>query len=71
MLESKIFLQVTMHFSVIILDELLNEGSVLVQNFVTHVRNVVQHGLILHHEVLLQWRPRVHRRNRIDCIYDL
>ena len=39
--------QLTVNFPVVIFDELFNESSVLIQNFVTHVRNVVQNCLVL------------------------
>ena len=39
--------QLTVNFAVVIFDELFNESSVLIQNFVTHVRNVVQNCLVL------------------------
>ena len=60
-----------MDFSVVILDELFDESSVLVQDLVPHVRYVMKHRFILHHEVLLKRGPAVHRGNGVHGVYDL
>lgn len=38
---------VSVNFAIIVFYELFNEGAVLVEDFVTHVRDVMQNGLIL------------------------
>ena len=60
-----------MDFSVVVFDELFDEGTVLVQDFVPHVGDVVQDGLVFDHEVLLERRPAVHRRDWVDRVDDL
>ncbi len=35
-----------MNFSIIIFYKLFNEGAILIKDFITHVRDVVQYGLI-------------------------
>lgn len=35
-----------MNFSIIIFNKLFNEGAVLIKDFITHVRDVVQYCLI-------------------------
>ena len=39
---------VSMDLAVVVLDELLDEGAVLVQDLVPHVGDVVEHRLIFH-----------------------
>ena len=39
---------VSMDLAVVVLDELLDEGSVLVQDLISHVGDVVEHRLIFH-----------------------
>lgn len=39
---------VSMNFSVIVLDEFLNERAILVEDLVSHVGNVIEDRLILH-----------------------
>ena len=60
----------TMHFPVVVLYELLDECTVLVQDLVSHVGNVVKNCLIFYHEVLLRWGPCVHCRDRVHGVYD-
>ena len=38
---------VSMNFAVIVLNELFDEGAVLVEDFITHVWDVMQNSLIL------------------------
>lgn len=37
-----------MHFAIVVLDKLLDEGPVLLQYLVSHIRDIVQNRLILH-----------------------
>ena len=60
-----------MNFSVVVFDEFFDEGSVLVEHFVPHVGDVVEHRLVLHHEVLLERGPAVHGRDRVHGVDDL
>ena len=60
-----------MHFSVVVFDELFDEGTVLVQDLVPHVRDVVEHSFVLDHKVLLEGRPTVHGGYGVDCVDDL
>lgn len=39
---------VSVHFAVVVLDQLLNEGAILVQDLVPHVGDVVEDSLIFH-----------------------
>lgn len=39
---------VSVHFAVVVLDELLDEGAVLVQDLVSHVGDVVEDRLVFH-----------------------
>lgn len=39
-----------MNFAIIVLYELLDEGAILVKDFIAHVRDVMQNGLILNLE---------------------
>lgn len=55
----------TMHFPVVVLYELLDECTVLIQDLVSHIRDVVKNCLIFHHEVLLRRSPGIHRWYRI------
>lgn len=60
----------TMHFPVVVLYELLDESTVLIQDLVAHVGDVVQDCFIFNHEIFLSGGPSVHRRYWIDRVYD-
>lgn len=59
----------TMHFPVVVLYELLDECTVLIQDLVSHIRDVVKNCLIFHHEVLLRRSPGIHRWYWIHWVY--
>lgn len=96
---------VSVDLAVVVLNEFFNESTILVQDLISHVGDVMEHRLILHlmqrkqpwlrrtpstsrhvrfnkvhsvhteyvtyHEVLLQWRPRVHDRDRSHGVQSL
>ena len=58
----------TVHFSVVVFDELFDEGTVLVQDLVPHIGDVVEYSFVLNHKVLLEGRPTVHGGNGVDSV---